>query len=80
MIAVLMRNENCLHLIRGQTEVGHPLHGFTAGQAGVDEHGFVAVADVVTVSVTAGIKGCNKQGHAEMQKYEEEYGNSSIGQ
>jgi len=51
MIGMLVRDENCFYLPDGQPKPHHPPLRFSAGDAGIDQHGIRAVADIVTVSV-----------------------------
>lgn len=60
MIAVLMRYKNGLHSLHGEAQLLHPLFCFPAGNAYIDQNSLLAVPNIITIAVAAGVKGCDK--------------------
>ena len=55
VVGMLMGNKNGFYLRHGQAQPLHPRFRFPAGDAGIHQHSFLLVTDVVTVAVAAGI-------------------------
>ena len=53
MIVMFMRDKNGPDPLEGETQPAHPPFRFPAGEPGIDEHGFVLVTDIITVTVAA---------------------------
>ncbi len=56
MVVVFVRDEYGLNLRQRKSEPFHAFFDLAARDAGINEYRFLAVADVVTVAVAAGIK------------------------
>ncbi len=63
VVTMLVRNENSPDALHTEPEAGHALLRFATGNAGIHQYGVLLVADVVAVSVAAGIEGCNIERH-----------------
>ena len=59
MINMFMRYKNGAHLAHTQPQPGHALLRFPARNARVHQDGVRIVADIITVSVAAGVQGSN---------------------
>jgi hypothetical protein len=56
MVVMFMRNKDRFYGGEGQPQPSHPPFGFPAREAGVDQHGFPVVSDIITISVAAGVE------------------------
>jgi hypothetical protein len=63
MIVVFMGNKDGFYGGHGQPEPSHPPFGLAAGNAGVDQHGFPAIADIITVAIASGVERCDVKCH-----------------
>ena len=64
MVVMFVRNENAFDCGKGKSELAHPPFRFPAGDPCVDQYRLIIVTDIITIAVTAGIKGCNIECHA----------------
>jgi hypothetical protein len=55
MVGVFVRDEYSFDIPDGQSHPDQPPLGFATGYAGIDQDGFIAIADIITISVASGI-------------------------
>jgi hypothetical protein len=70
MISMFMRDEDGPDFPHGQPKPANPSLRFPAGDAGIDQHGIMFIADIITIAVASGIQGGNIEGHGGCRIYD----------
>lgn len=63
MVRVLMRNKNGFNRLHGKLQPVHTGFRFTARDTGINQNGFLVIADIVAIAVAARIERGNKKRH-----------------
>ena len=69
MIAVFVGNEDGTQVRGGKTQAGETFLGLPARYTGIDQHRIGVIADIITVSIAAGIEGGDIERHPRKNKY-----------